>query len=137
MGELKRYEPLTKFDDIDLYVIEVENGKKYVRPVGYAWSDAVGDEDKPMVYALVTMVCAAIPIEEFVENIKPEKSADYVNMLYQEAKQYEYRYDTEEELLHDINTFFNGECAEYQLEYKDITIDSPEGFYAATTSNLD
>lgn len=134
---MEHYKPLEKFEDIDLYVIEEENGKKYVRPVGYAWSDSVGDEDHPMVYALVTMVCDAIPIEEFVENAKPEKNADYVNMLYQESRQYESHYDSEEELLLDINTFFNGECADYRLEYKDITIDSPEGFYAASTTNLE
>ena len=134
---MERYKPLDKFEDIDLYVIEEENGKKCVRPVGYAWSDEVGDEDNPLVLALVTMTCDAIPIEEFVENTKPEKSADYVSLLYEESKQYEEHYDSEEEILHDINTFFNGECADYRLEYKDITIDTPCGFYAASTCNLE
>jgi hypothetical protein len=134
---MEKYKPLTKIEDIDLYIIEEENGKKTVRPLGYGWSDAVGDKENPTIFAFVDMICDRIPIEEFVENIKPEKSADYVNNLYEGARQYQTDFDSEEELLQYINTYFNGECADYRLEYKDITIDTPCGFYAASTSNLE
>lgn len=116
---MTKYKPVRVPEAIDFYAVELDDlGQKHIQLLGYTYK---GDNWKKID---VRGVC--LPLSEFVEGM--EKSEDYVNELYQESRQYE-REVSDDRCVAAINHFFDGEPADYRLQFCDVTIDTPVGNY--------
>ncbi|MBR5395788.1 MAG: hypothetical protein IK144_12030 [Bacteroidaceae bacterium] len=67
-----------------------------------------------------------IPIAEFVQNVAKEDG--YTDRLISEAKQYIEDMD-DDGVVECINEFYNGQPADYVLQYNEVTEETPCGHY--------
>ena len=117
--QMTKYIPVRKPEEFDMYAIGGREGEeKRILLLGYTYK---GDNWKVIDVRGVYM-----PLKEFVEGM--EKNEDFVNELYQDSRQYE-RDVTDEECVKAINHYFDGDAADYRLQFNDVTIDTPVGNY--------
>lgn len=116
---MKEFVLATEPKAFDFYDIETDRqGGKYIQLLGYTYK---GDNWK-----CITVRGISMPLSEFVKGM--QGSEDYVNTLYQESRQYEQDV-TDERCVAAINHWFDGEPADYHLQFADVTMDTPIGGY--------
>jgi len=117
--DMTRFKPVRQPEAIDFYAVELDDmGQKQISLLGYTYK---GDNWKTID---VRGVC--LPLSEFVDGMQGHE--DYVNSLYEASKEYEHDV-TAEQCVVAINHFFDGEPADYRLQFEDVTIDTPVGNY--------
>lgn len=117
--QMRKVKPVSEPVKVDCYAIELDDlGQKQISLLGYTYK---GDNWKTIN---VRGVC--LSLTEFVEGMKEHE--DYVDLLYQESKEYEQDV-TDEQCVKAINHFFGGNPADYYLDFADVTEDTPVGNY--------
>ena len=118
---MKKFKKLTAPQELDFFqIFENEDGVKHIHILGYCYER---DDDWGNVEATFIIV----PLSEFVEKYK-KGDRDYTDLLYQEANQYQEDISAEK-MTEIINTYFNGQPADYYLDFSGITEDTPCGNY--------
>ena len=130
---MKKFEPLSKPEELDFYEISSVEGKKFIHIFGYTYksdsNEYVSEENPNGVYWANMECCWFIePLEEFIANLKANEN--YVDDTYCELKQYQGDYTAETIVSEVINVYFDGKCPDYYLGFEDITMDTPCGTYA-------
>ena len=137
--------PVSKPFHTDFFSIIDQNGEKCIHLHGYTYmsdSEEFVTEDNPDgVYWANMEACGIIvPVKEFVQNFQNDKEFEYVDTLYQEAKQYQGDYD-EVSIVRVINHYYseivfslNGKPRgegnpDAYLDYGEVTEDTPYGQY--------
>lgn len=104
---------------LDFYSIYLnDKGEKEIHVYGYTY---FGDN------WVVADVCWFIQrLTDFVNDMKND--ADHINNCYSELKQYE-KDCSFDETVERINSYFEGNGADYYLQFADITTETPCGNY--------
>lgn len=122
---MKPYIPVSKPFYGDFYSITEMDGIKYLHVFGYFYD---GDG-----WQLNEVGRFYLPLSEFVREMNTyEDKWDYIDEWYEGCPQYLKEYDTEEECVKDINTFFDGKPADAYLFLTELTEDTPCGNYIDT-----
>lgn len=112
-------EKFTKFNEpkeVDFYTIFLNgNGEKMIEILGYTGK---GDN-----WYFMDAVCS-LPLSEFVDRL--DKEEYFIDAIYECCKQYQTDC-TDKEILKVINTYFNGDPADYLLDFNEITMETPCG----------
>lgn len=120
---MEKYIKLESPAELDFFTIEEHNGKKSIHLFGYCYD---GDDS----FKFVEMYGLQMPIGDFVSSMK--ENVRFVDELYEDAKQgicdvhYEDAVDT-------INEYFNGNSADYYIDFSEITEETPCGNYVSKT----
>ena len=116
---MKKFEKVSDAAEVDFFEITMDaEGNKEIHIIGYTY---YGDDWQYMDVCGCTM-----PLAEFIEGMKEHE--DFAANFMAEGKQYQYD-RTEEEIVEDINGYFNGNPADYYLDYEEITMETPCGHY--------
>lgn len=102
---------------IDLFAII----NKEVHIFGTLWRDCEDVHNTTYKFAIV-------PLNEFVEGYKKDEEY-YVDNVLQEVQQYESDGLTAKDAEEIFNTYFNGVGPEDELNYSEITTETPDGNY--------
>lgn len=130
---MKKFEPLSKPQELDFYEISSVEGKKFIHIFGYTYesdSNEYVSEENPNGVYWANMECSWFiePLENFIANLKANEN--YVDDTYCELNQYQGDYTAETIVSEVINVYFDGKCPDYYLGFEDITMDTPCGTYA-------
>ena len=116
---MKKFEKVTEHQDLDFYSIELNSkGVKQIHISGFTY---YGDHPE-----LVEVCWFIEDLDEFICHVADDES--YVDNELSEYKQY-IKDCTDEEIVNIINEYFNGKPADYILDYKEITMNTPCGNY--------
>ncbi len=123
---MKKFEILTQPEELDFFRIYEEDGIKHIHIFGYVY-----ENESDGYWA--SMECSGFieQLSEFVEhyqNYKTDSGCDYTDEAYCECSQNQEDY-TAEKMTEIINSYFDGQPADFYLDFKDITIDTPCGNY--------
>ena len=111
----------TKPFEGDYYSIETSiDGVRTIHVNGYLWHDEH--------WAHTEVSWFLMPLEEFIENYG-KRGSEYVDEVYEEVKQYQQDFDSEDEALDCTKRYFNGRPADAVLPFGLLTKDTPEGHY--------
>lgn len=135
---MQKFTKLTKPEEVDLFSIYEEDGKKYIHIYGYTWYDEDDDydededdewddiDDRGNPWHLQEYTWFIEELGEFIKHIKEDE--DYVDHHAELLTQYigDMKGD---EMVDVINHYFNGECADAYLGFDQITMDTPCGDY--------
>ena len=116
---MEKFNKLTAPKEFDFYQIYKQDGIKHIHILGYSYES----DDH---WADIEACFFEEPLDEFIANLKDNDN--YVNDEYCEVKQYEDDV-TAERMTEIINTYFDGEPAEYVCKFNELTKDSPCGTY--------
>jgi hypothetical protein len=140
------FTPLFAPSEVEFFSIYTRNGIKYIHLWGYTYETSNFDyqtEDNPdgTYWANMEACGVEIPLAEFLKESKGYDSpADYVNDLYEQAKQYQNDYD-EDGIVEVINHYYrdivfsvderakNEGMPDAWLGYDTLTMDTPDGDY--------
>lgn len=116
------YIPVAKPFYGDFYSVYELDGIKYVHVFGYFYD---GDNWQ------FNEVCRFhLPLAEFVKEMnKYQDKWDYLDEMYDACPQYLEEFETNEQCVLAINTFFDGKPADGYLFLTDLTEDTPVGNY--------
>lgn len=119
---MKKFQKLTSPMMLDFYSIYEQNGEKMIHVLGYSY-------ESDCYWASVEICGFDMPLSEFIKGVHGE-SEDYINCIYMECKQYEDDIKDPQEFLDKvINTYFDGQPADYYLQFEEVTEDTPCGNY--------
>lgn len=129
----KPFTPIDKPMSVEFFSIFTDGkGQRFIHLHGYTY-------ESDDYWANMEACGILVPLAEFISNYKGDKGGDYINTLYEEAKQYQGDYD-EQGIVEVINHYYrdivfsvdydngNGNPDAY-LDYGDITPDTPDGQY--------
>lgn len=123
-NEDERLPEITEPKEVELYSIEPDGkGGKQIHIFAFTYAS---DNDTEDYWRFTEGTFIIVPLQEFIDNLKAD--VDYVGRLWGETKQYEGD-RTEQEIVNDINHYFNGKTANAELHYSEITMDTPIGDY--------
>ena len=123
---MEKFKKVTEPREIEFFSIESSaNGDKQIHIGGYLYkSDTDFGEG---CWRSVEYCFCIVPLKEFIEDYN--NIEDYIDNIESEAKQY-IGDCTDEEVIDIINTYFDGNPADYELHYGEITEETPCGNYA-------
>lgn len=144
---MKPFTNLTEPQELDFFSIYTRDGVKYIHFHGYTYkSDSnewVSESNPNGIYWANLEVCGAeMPLADFLAECRYSFSpTQYVNDLYEEAKQYQGDYD-EAGIVDVINHYYrdivfsvdypakNEGMPDAWLGFAEVTMDTPDGNYA-------
>lgn len=125
---MKPFVPFTKpVNDTEFFSIEEntiypdKKPQKYIHIHGYIYQNDVG-------WSLVKCIWLMIPLKEFIKEYA-ERKGDYVNDLYEQARQCQNDPHDEKHILDIINNFYGRDSKPMTAEFSEITEDAPYGHY--------
>lgn len=119
---MKKNKKAIALTEMDFYSIESDNeGQKNIHIFGTLWHDDGR-------YVLTEYTGFIEPLADFIAHIREDK--DYVSNAAPNIKQYEEDL-TAKQAKDCIKHYFNGESAEDNLDYNEITLETPIGTYVA------
>ena len=126
-----KFEKVTEPAELDFYTIFEHLGIKYIHILGYVYKSDNFDyvtEQNPNGTYWANMECSGFveTLEEFIQNLRADYN--YVDDTYAECPQYQGDFD-KDGIVKVINGYFNGNPADYQLPFEQITMDTPCGNY--------
>lgn len=126
---MEKFEKVSDPMEMEFFSIESDGkGGKEIHIGGYIYASDI-DEGEGYWRNIEFSFCI-IPLDEFIKNYAEDE--DYINNLESEIKQYIVDC-TEEEVVEIINNYFNGNPADYTLDYGEITMNTPCGNYCFKT----
>lgn len=118
---MKKFEPLSKPQELDFYEISSVEGKKFIHIFGYTY-------ESDTYWANMECSWFIEPLEDFIANLKANEN--YVDDTYCELNQYQGDYTAETIVSEVINVYFDGKSPDAYLAFEEITMDTPCGKYA-------
>ena len=122
--DMEKFTKLTEPEEVDLFTIYEENGKKYIRIYGYTWFDY--PDEGEYGWHLQEYDWFVEELGEFIGHLTEDE--DYVDHLAQGMTQYIADMPGET-MTNLINSYFGGEPADAYLGFEQITMDTPCGNY--------
>lgn len=140
------FNPITRPMSVEFFSIYERDGKKYIHLWGYTYeSDGNDDFTTPenpngRYWANMEACGTELLLSEFLDGYNADEDGEYVDTIYQEAKQYQGDYD-DEGIVHIINHYYSeivfaldgqprGEGnPDAWLSYGELTMDTPCGEY--------
>ena len=122
---MEKFNKVTEPKELEFFSIEEDhNGNKQIHIMGYMYCS---DTDEGEGYwRNVEFTFCIIPLDEFIKNIREDEN--YLDRIESEIKQY-MGDCTDEEIVEMINHYYDGNPAEYDMHYDEITMDTPCGDY--------
>lgn len=122
---MEKFNRVTEPVELEFFSIEDDGrGGKQIHVLGYLYTN--GDDNGEGEWRNVEYTFFIEPLEDFIRHYAETDS--YVDDMAGELKQY-IGYDTDQEVVEIINSYFNGHPADYTLHYSEITMDTPCGGY--------
>ena len=112
----------TEFFSIEKNIYHPESAdSKCVHIHGYIYKNDEG-------WSLVECIFLTVPLTEFIKNYS-ERGGDYIDELYEGAKQCQNDPYNDAQTVDIINRFYNGKPATAKLEFSELTTETPLGNY--------
>jgi hypothetical protein len=124
---MEKFNKVTEPTELEFFSIDPDgNGGKEIHIGGYVYaSDTDFGEG---LWRNVEFSFCIVPLDEFIKNYAEDEDGEYINNIEGEIKQYIGDH-TDEEIVEIINSYFDGNPADYTLTYGEITEDTPCGNY--------
>ena len=119
--------PLTdmRHGGCDLFQVFTRAGKKFIHILGCFYCKNPSKE----TYCYNEYIGLEVPLDEFCKSYRDVNNMNYINDLFEQAKQTFEPVKGKKNCIRQINTYFNGKPADKALWYADLTPDTPDGNY--------